>query len=324
MNQILSVETQQKKEQRKPNNFRNNSSGSTGGKQVKITSILRIFAIALIIFGICMISSGAYAFIKKDTGPANTISLQPSISIENKDENTKVVKVMSNKDISKLEYYWNNDTQNTVSKDGNGKYAEEEITIPAGTNTLHIIITDTDGEQSTHDETINRESNIQISSDGNKVKIICDSKKVISYMTYRWDENDEQRVDINDTRVDQEIEAMKGKHTLTVVMVDEDNNMDTKTQKINALTKPTVTLGFSDDQKRIVVNASDEEKLKSIEFRIDQDENQHYEKDLSDQNLKEIKYEIPFDLKPGKNYIEVTVKNEDDLTAETGLVEIDN
>lgn len=330
MNQILSVNSQPREQKRPKNNFRsggnngrNSGRNSGGGQPAKMSTILRVFAFSLIIFGLCMISSGAYAVIKKDS-VVSSVSLQPSFSIENKDDSTIVLKVMSNKDISKVQYNWNDDTQDSVTVDGTGKYIEKEITLPDGTNTLHITVTDTDGEQSTHDETFNRESKIQISADGNKVKITCDSDKVISYMTYRWDENDEQRIDVNNTKVDEEIEAMKGKHTLTVIMVDENNNMDTKVQKINAYTKPKVTLGFSANQKRIVVNASDDEKLDSIEFIIDQDENQHYVKSLSDQNLKEIAYEIPFDLKPGKNYISVIVKNDAGITSETGLVEVDN
>ena len=42
---------------------------------------------------------------------------------------------------------------------------------------------------------------------GNKIKITCEGDKTISYMTYRWDEDDENTIQINDTTIDEENKA---------------------------------------------------------------------------------------------------------------------
>ena len=65
-------------------------------------------------------------------------------------------------------------------------------------------------------------------------------------MTYRWNEEEETRIDINGTTIEQEIEAIKGMNSLTVEVVDEDNNIDTKVQKINGVSKPKL------DRKSVV------------------------------------------------------------------------
>ena len=51
-------------------------------------------------------------------------------------------------------------------------------------------------------------------------------------MTYRWDEEEEQTIDINSTTVDQEIDIPMGTHNITVVLVDINNKTTTKEQKV--------------------------------------------------------------------------------------------
>ena len=111
-------------------------------------------------------------------------------------------------------------------------------------------------------------------------------------MTYRWDEEEEKTIQINDTKIDQEIDAIKGLHTLTVIVVDEDNNTDTKVQKINGVSK----------------------------FRLNQDDNQYYTLNIADMNYNDIQYVLPMELQSGENTIEVTIKNASGVTEESGII----
>ena len=142
-------------------------------------------------------------------------------------------------------------------------------------------------------------------------------------MTYRWDEEDEKTININDTKINQEIEAIKGLHTLTVIVVDEDNNTDTKIQKINGVSKPKVTVALSEDEQHFVIKASDDEKLSTVEFKLNQDDDQDYILNLDDRDMKELNYALPMELQAGQNFIEVIVKNSNGITEETGLVRFD-
>lgn len=311
MNQILSTTMS-------TNNKRGKNKSSN---PVAIKSILKFLAIAMLIFGVLIIGSGAYAIIQKQRTQQEE-NLEPSISIEDKTNDTILLKVVYGKNIAKLEYRWNDEEETTVNGN-NGKYLEQEIKVPSGTNTLHVLIIDEDGKEIPYEKQYTRESNINFEVSGNKIKITCSSEKTISYMTYRWDEEEEKTIQINDTNIEQEIDAIKGLHTLTVVTVDEDNNTDTKVQKINGVSKPKLSVTADETQTYFVIKASDEVKLSKLEFRINQDENQEYVLNLDKFDYNEIQYIVKVkELQSGENIIEVKITNEDGVTEESGVVRI--
>ena len=306
MNQILST------------SMPSNNKKIRNRKSVQIGSVLKVFAIALAIFGIFMLGTGAYAIYKNQTAEQEQ-NIEPTISIENKTDTTILLKVTHKKNIEKLDY-GGNDEEKTVVNGNNGKYLEKEIKVPSGTNTLHVVVQDEDGKEMTYEKQYEIESNINIEVSGNKIKITYEGDTPLSYMTYRWDEEEEKRIELNDEmEIEQEIEAIKGLHTLTVIVVDEDNNSDIKTQKINGVSKPKIVLDVDDQKEHFVIKASDDEKIEKVEFRLNQDDNQTYELNLGDENLKELNYTVPFELQNGENIIEVTVYNSNGVSEESGV-----
>lgn len=316
MNQILSTSmpTDNKKQK---NKIRNTNPTS-------ISSILKFFAIAMLIFGILLIGLGAYSIYEKESKQKEE-NLQPSISLEDKSNDTVLLKVVYGKNISKLEYRWNDEEETTVNGN-NGKYIEQEIKVPTGTNTLHIVITDEDGKQIPYDKQYERESNINFEVSENKIKITAESEKTIKYMTYRWDDEEEKTIQINNTTLEQEIDAIKGLHTLTVITVDEENNTDTKVQKINGVSKPKVSVTTDDSKSYFIIKASDDEKLSKLQFKINQDDNKEYFFNLDNFNMKEFEFTTNtsnvYLLQQGENIIEVTVTNSDGVTEETGVIRV--
>lgn len=298
----------------------NNNKKNKSGKPIATVSVLKFFGIAMLLFGVFLIGTGFYAIYKNQSYQQEQ-NIEPTISIENKTDNTIMLKITHKKNIARVEYGWN-DEKKIIVNGNNGKYLEKEIRIPSGTNTLNVLIVDEDGKEMTYEKQYEIESNINIEVSGNKIRITYEGDTTISYMTYRWDEEDEETVEINDTSIDEEIQALKGLHKLTVVVVDEDNNTDTKQQKINGVSKPKVTIGIDESQEHFVILASDEEKLSKIEFRLNQDDNQEGELYLEEKDMKELQYVLPDSLKlnTGENIIEVTVYNSKGVSEETGIV----
>lgn len=298
----------------------NNNKKSKSSQPIAIGSILKFFAIAMSIFGILLVGVGGYSIYKGQSNQKDE-NIEPTISIENKTDNTIMLKIMHKKNIDRVEYNWNNN-EKIVVNGNNGKYLEKEINIPSGTNTLHVLVVDVDGKEMTYEKQYELESNIDIEVSGNKIRITSEGDKTISYMTYRWDEEEEKTIQINGTSVDEEIEAIKGLHTLTVILVDEDNNTDTKQQKINGVSKPKIVMGIDEQKEHFVIQASDEEKLSKIEFILNKEENQKYVLNLENKDLKEIQYRLPdnLKLKDGENIIEVTVYNSSGVSESTGVV----
>lgn len=309
MNQILSTSMPM-----------NSKKKNKSGQPIAIGSVLKFFGIVILVFGIFFIGTGVYAIYNNQIYKQEQ-NLEPTISIENRTEDTIMLKITHKKNISRIEYDWNGGDK-TIINGNNGKYIEKEIRIPSGTNTLHVLVVDENGKEITYEKQYEIESNINIEVSGNKIRITYEGNAVISYMTYRWDEEDEKTVEINDTSIDKEIEAIKGLHTLTVVVVDENNNTDIKQQKINGVSKPKIEIGIDEQQEHFVIQASDEEKLSKIEFILDQDENQKFILNLDEKDLKELQYTLPdkLRLKTGENTIEVKVYNSNGVSEQTGIV----
>ena len=311
MNQILSVNMPNNKEKKVKDR---------NSKPVDIVKILQFFVIFLMIYGVLVIGMGVYGIIHKQEVDESNSQFQPTFDISESGTDKVMIKVTStNKNISKLEYRWNNDTSTVVN--GTGTYIEKEVSIPSGNNTLHVTVTDENGNQVSNQKQFERESNIKIQVVGTKIKITSESDSTISYMTYKWDDGEEQTVQVNDTKLEKEIDTEKGLHTLTVKTVDENNNIDTKEQKIKAVSKPTVSVQLSADGY-FEIKASDDDELSTVDIWIDKDDNKHYQLNLDGKNMKELDYvlqQIP--LHDGANYIQVVVKNASGLTEQSGTIQ---
>ena len=178
MNQILSTSM--------PINDKKNKIKYKNNKPVDIKNILKFFAISILIFGTLVAGTGVYAIYK-------------TISKENKTETSILLKVTHSKNIEKVEYNWNNEDKIVVNGKG-GQYLEEEIELPAGTNTLHVLVQDEEGKEIKYEKQYELESNINFEVSENKIKITYNGQKQISYMTYKWDEEEEKTIEINDTK----------------------------------------------------------------------------------------------------------------------------
>ncbi len=293
MNQILSTSNLEKNKK---------------GGQIEIHTIIKFFSIILIIFGVIMISTASYAIYRK-TVDKNNIPTKPSITEEQKDSKTVLLKVTHDKAIDKIEYSWNEEEIKTIT--GNGrKYIEQEIEIPGGTNTLYVSVIDIEGQEISNEQTYETEEIIKMEINNGKVKVSAETETEISYMTYRWDEEQEEKVDINATTVEQEIEIPMGEHTLTVILVDENNETITKEQKVKGVVKPKVQVKLDENKENFLITITDDSGLDRVEFVIN-GENKTIK---ANESQKEMKIKLP--LKDGQNIVEITAYNLDGIESD--------
>lgn len=309
MNQILSTVPQPKKGGKKK---KNKASLNVSSDSKKVT---RVFAIILLLFGIFIIGSGSYALYKGESTENEQVATlnKPVISVESVDEtgSTILLKVTSEIGIDKVVYQWNDSNTTTLSANGS-KYFEQKIQVPNGTNNLNINVTDTQGQEGTYSKKYELNSNVVLeATDEGKIRITYEGTEEISYLTYRWDDQEEQRIDINDTTIDTQIDTLSGKHTLTVIVVDVNNNTETKVQQINGVSIPVIDISFNSDYTSYVIKLTDEIELKEVIVTLDEDESKKYGQKLSG---KEFQFEIP--LKEGDNKMKVEVYNSDDQKAQ--------
>lgn len=301
LNQILSVESPKKD---KKNKVRNSG-------QIEIGKILKFFSIAILIFGVFMISSGSYSMYQ-NYKIAN-LSTEPTIHVQETSATEITLQIAHDKNLSKVTYNWNDEEPTEVNCTGKKK-VEQKIQIPTGENTLNIYAVDISGQETRFQKTytIQGDITIELEAEGNNLKVKAEGKEELAYMTYRWDDEEETKIDINDTQTEQTIEIPKGLHTLTVIVVDINNKTETKEQEVKGVTKPKLEV-TTDGSDNFIIKASDEEGIKTIEFIINETEAYRLKLDemYSLEDRKEFEYAYP--LHDGENKLEVRVYNESDV-----------
>ena len=278
-----------------------------------IKTIVKVFAIVMIVFGVFMIGTGSYAMYK-DNESKNSEVTKPTITETQKDEKTVLVSVAHDKAIDRIEYKWNDGEVQTVT--GNGRRnIEIEVEIPGGTNTLTVRAIDVNGQEISTDIDYTAEDIINLTVSGNKLKITAENETEISYMTYRWDEEEEQKIDINSTTVDQEIDIPMGEHNLTVILVDINNETITKEQKVKGVTKPVIEIGADEAKENYLVTITDETGLDKVEVTLRGETKTVTVED----NATEVKYRFPL-IENDENMLEITAYNVDGIASDTKKV----
>ena len=298
LNQILSIESP-KREKKK--------SGP-----IEIEKILKFFSIAILIFGIFMIGSGSYSMYQ-ESKVAKAVT-KPTIYVEETSETQVTLQISHDKAIEKVTYNWNDEEPTEIK--GNGKKkVEQKIEIPKGENTLKVYAIDINGQETSYQKqyTLLGDINISLEAIENNIVIKAEGKEELSYMTYRWDYEEEKRIEINDYTKEQTIEIPKGLHTLTVIVVDVNNNTETKEQEIKGVTKPKLEV-TTDGADNFIIKASDEEGIKRIEFIINENDRNSLDLDKVYPLEERKTFEYKYPLHDGENRLEIRVYNESDVS----------
>ncbi len=289
----------------------NHKSNKSGGSD----KVVRVFAIILILFALGLISVVGYGMLanKNNVNQEVKQKTQANITVEVKDAQV-TISVTHDKNIQKLIYSWNTSSEKTIK--GSGKYLEETINAPAGDNTLHIKVVDEIGNETTYDEEVFSEQGEDIINpvielkvtEDKKLKITAKDETGLDFMTYRWNEEEEQTVyaEEGSKEVSTEIEILKGENDLTVVAVDGSSNTTTETKSFTGLTKPEIVVTLSADGSSIDIAATHENGIESVAFNFN---NVDYNVDIG--NDKPTSIQFSQKLEVGYNRIIITVKSVD-------------
>lgn len=310
LNQILAVE-----------NARNKRKKSSG-EPAELGKVVRIFAIIMIIFGISIVASASYSIYKNSTKPASVT--RPMIVVTQLTENEVSVRVTDDNPLAIVTYSWNDGEQIPIETN-NQNTVEKTLEIPSGDGILKIYAEDIYEQPSTNISSyvLQEQIKIEVEKQDPNINIYIESQNgnELSYMTYRWDNEDEKTVDLAGEGYDAEIENIpvpQGDHTLTITVVDVSNYQEQLEQDVqgvqNAQDKPVVEIEKGEDGN-FVIKASDEKGIKRVEFLINGSKKYlNYDQVFELEERKHIEY--PYPLSDGQNEIIVTVYNEDGVSQE--------
>ncbi len=299
-----------------------NPNKSSGGGSSGSDKVTRVFALILICFSICLLGVGGYNLLKnKDKAVPVQTATEAKIEVEQKDS-VVVIKVSHDKTIEKLIYNWDSDKETTLKGDGQSTM-EEEIPLLAGTHTLNIKVTDVDGVESTHQEEFFSETGedkifpviaLKV-TDQKKLKITATDETEISYVTYRWNDEEEIQIDVSEEdnkKIEFEIDIYKGKNDIVIVAVDSNNNSTTETESFTGVTKPDITVTISADKKSVDIKCYHENGIKEIGLNIN---DLDYAVDLQGETPTDVSLPaIP--LAEGNNTVKVLARSVDDTVTE--------
>lgn len=293
------------------NKNENRNSYSARNKTKKVS---RIYAIILIVIGIVLIGKSvlAISFANKNNVDA------PQVSV-NKMGREIVVNVLASEPIKEIKYYWNTEQESVIQ--GNEKNELSfDTNIPNGNNILNIIVIDKRGNKSyfkkqyiyESDDTGKPEINIE-TVDG-KLKITATDDKKMSYISYKWNDGAETKIEANsdEKEISQEIEVESGKNELTIIAVDAEGNQEERTEKIIGDTKPDVSLSIKNNV--LSINAKDDEGISKISVNIDGKTT-----DSGDTPINQKEVNATMNIEKGNHTIQVIVTNVNGLQSQKEL-----
>ncbi len=281
--------------------------------------IVLFFALAIIVFGLILFGQGVYGAYKNNENKTIKEKEEKTtqISFSQTDSGELLITVESKTAISELIYNWNSDASQTIS--GNGQTSmQETITIPVGQNTLTVKTIDVNGNQTTKQDTFTLnvdKPEIALSLVGNNIKITVNSKVDLSYVTYKWNSDEEQKIDMltyeDKTVFEKEIEIPVGTNTLLVTAVDIYENKSEKSQEIKGVTKPKSSPVIQGEYIFFVVTA--DENISQVDFTFN-GKAYTIKKEVieSSGDPKRVTYRMK--LEDGMNYL--TIKT----TTESGVI----
>ena len=274
---------------------------------VAVKSVIKFFAIVIIIFGIILIGEGTYSMYKGIV--ANSGNNIPTVYM-NRVNDTVVIKAENNIEIAKLIYSWNKGEETVLLP--NNKAVEEVVLLPNENSILNVTIVDIKGKETKFMQQWNIEGidikkpEMEIATDDSsrKITIIARDETQIDYLIYKWNNEAETRVngtERNKLEIQKTIDMKLGENKLTVTAVDKNGNTNTLEKTIIISSKPTIAVKQSNSKIHIVIN--DEVSIKTVSININ---GQVYAGEY--EAKKQLKLNVP--LKQGNNTVSITVTNE--------------
>lgn len=291
------------------------------GGPLEINTVLRIFAITCIIFGIVLVGQASFAmFTNKD----KNIESIPLVEIS-QENNKLLLNIKHDKIIDKIMYSFTEDHEFVLQGMGRTQI-NEIIDLGIGTNNFNLKIIDIEGKTTYYNKTYELASGdvikpeIELLVEGSKLKVVVKDENELDYIIYYWNEEDETRVDVREEtpkQIEEKIDILKGENTLTIIAVDKTGNEEIKEQTFKGVKKPVIELARQGNE--LIVKVTDEEGIQKIEYTLN---GLYYSTDPKNTGtpLNSTQLEFRQALQSGENKITIKAYNVSGLVEEVSGV----
>lgn len=266
MNQILDY-----------NPSKNTGKGSSSGSD----KVVRVFAIILALFAIALLGIGGFTLLKNretiNDEPVAT-DTKPVITLSDKDEKTKHLKITHDKALFKIVYCWDHGKEYQITCNGETEI-EEDISLIAGEHTLTIKVEDVDGVFETVDELCYSEigedkqnPTLKVEEADGVIKITATDETAMAFVTYMWNGGEEHKVEAEEDQKEIyfEIPILEGDNHLTVVAVDKNNNTceEPYSKSFTGVKPPSITGVVPETKDRLDITITSEKNIAEVSGEI--------------------------------------------------------
>ena len=284
------------------------NSNYTSNKVVDVKKIVIFFSISIIILGFCFIGGSIYA--KDQINSEVEANATPLVNVTRNDENNTLdISVNHIRGIKQITYQWNDDEEQVINEN-NQKAVTETIDLLGGKNILTITVTEENGQTVRYQKeySVGNVPTITLENVDNGVKIIAYAEDTIDNVKYSWDDGEYTTIEVGEKNYEGTINAPKGRHSLKIIVTDEEGIPAEKTTTVIGATVPVidVKLGRKDGAIYFVINASDEEQLKNVTVKINGEE-------VENVQVNEKTYYAEIKAVDGQNTLEIVAENNNGL-----------
>ncbi len=310
MNQILDYT---------PNGGGKTPNKGKGPSNINSDKVVRILAIFLIIFAICIIGIAIYSRVSHNKKAKPEV---PEVSQTDAKITTQIdeeggyisIKVSHDKVIKSITYSWNGSKAMEVQIDPNKSEWNFELKLPSNENSLLISVEDEEGHISTYNEKISSDLGEDIIAptiniekgtvDGKEMVIITakDNEK-IAFVTYRWNDEDEVKVEWDENQPDEKtivinLEPPEGRNDLMVVAYDasEEQNSASAPQVVDGTNQPIIEYKKDENEDIVNVVVKDEYGLKELVVTINGQEEGNFDKETIESTGDSKNVNLPIEL----------------------------
>ena len=277
-------------------------------KPLEKKKIITIFAICIAVFGIALIAIFASA-ASKNKNKKNQVIAKPEIVIEEDGNNAKIV-VTTNGTLSKVTYYW--DRTDIKESNVSGNKFEEITEIPNGKNTLYVSAQDSTGQitETTKDFRRDYDTKEPIIDYGQQgeglLKIIATDETSMDYISYRWEDEEEETVikveNEGDTKIETTVDASRGKNKIYITAVDTSGNIATDTINVQGALTPTIDVKRRGSKLKVKI--SHDKGFKKVEIYVN-GEVEVYDEESPDYDENVTLIERSYPLQEGENVVAI-------------------
>lgn len=194
--------------------------------------------------------------------------------------NNATISIKHNKAISKVKYNWEGESEIIMNGDSKKEIVISDLSIPSGINNLYVEAIDVNGKSaSSHYEYSYDGISIDLSVVNNSdMKIVASDVTGISYMTYKWNSDEEIKVYPNeegDISIEQTTEIPSGLNTLYITAVNTSNITLNKKQEIKGNKRPEVDFYIMNMDLYVIVR--DEEGVDYVTQTVNVGEEERFE-----------------------------------------------